>query len=309
MVNAAMNLPKMNEGGGRILVVDDDPDIRKVLTILLKAVGYQVDIAEDGDIALEIIERDDIDLVLLDVTMPRLGGFEVMERMNAMDDPPVVIFLTAQGARDDRLQGLFSGAINYITKPFEPAELVAQISSVMKQRMRLEKAQKVSRRDALTGLWNRLAFDQGLATELARSSRYHHAMALAMLDADGLKMVNDTHGHAAGDDLIKAISRAIIATCRGTDRGARIGGDEFAVILPETDREAATRFLERLSVAIEAESFLAGGMTLNPACSMGLALFPDDGRDAEALKQHADAALYQHKRDRRKERTAMQGRS
>lgn len=289
----------VDEPLGRILVVDDDPDLRKVMTTLLRGVGHDVQVAEDGATALHSITERPADVVLLDVSMPGDDGFAVMERINAMDDPPVVIFVTARGSRDDRLQGLFSGALTYITKPFEPAELVAQIASVMKQKRRLETAQTISRRDALTGLGNRLAFDQHLAAELARSARYRHSLTLVMLDADGLKPINDTHGHAAGDEMIRAIARAITATCRATDKSCRIGGDEFAILLPETDRDAASRFVTRMEAAFRQQQFPIGSESRSPSCSIGFALYPEDAPDAGSLQRCADAALYSQKRQRR----------
>jgi two-component system, cell cycle response regulator len=294
-------MQSLTHASGKVLIVDDDRDLRAVVSTMLKSVGFDVVDAEDGYVALEKAIDPSIDVVLLDLMMPGLDGFQVLERLNKTVNPPVVIVLSARGELDDRLHALFSGALTFLRKPYEPAELVAQVASAARQRARVRSAEVVSQRDALTGLRNRLAFDRALEAEISRSSRYKRPLALVYLDADGLKVINDTHGHSAGDDLIKSVARAVQSSCRASDHAARIGGDEFAVILAEADREQSGRFRERLSERLADESVRFGETVYTPSVSMGVAVFPEDATEATALREFADTDLYRHKREKKRQ--------
>lgn len=286
----------MTSGRGRVLVVDDDADLRNVVATRLCGAGYEVFQAESGEEAVERITRGGLEAVLLDIRMPGMSGFDVMKILQGNEDPPAVIFLTALGAREPRLRAFAGGAQDYLVKPFDPEELLARVSTAVGIRRKLASAQEESLRDGLTDLGNRRAFDRAFPEEVARARRYRHPLSLLLADADGLKAVNDTAGHMAGDDFLRAVARAIQATGRETDRSFRIGGDEFGVLLPETGPEMARHFHARLRRALSEERYTASGERRIPSASAGLAVFPDDAETEADLMAAADRDLYRAKR-------------
>lgn len=280
----------------RILVAEDDADLRRAVVRRLRGAGYDVVEAADGCAALILVEATPVDVAVLDVMMPGLDGFRLSERLQALAEPPHIVIVSGRGGLDDRLRGLYGGAVDYVTKPFEFEDLLARISVAVRVRARLEEMRAESRVDLLTGLRNRRSFELTIAAEVARALRYQRPLSLAFLDVDGLKAVNDTHGHAAGDDLLRAVGRALLAVCRETDRPARIGGDEFAVVIPETDREGALPLLDRFRAAFVDHRFMANGVSISPSVSIGLAVFPTEANDAAGLRALADRDLYRAKR-------------
>lgn len=189
---------------------------------------------------------------------------------------------------------LVSAAIRDVTER-KRAELDLASANVKLQerdRNELDAAHRASYTDALTGLGNRAAFDRRLASEIARHTRYRHPVALVFLDADGLKSINETYGHDAGDELRRALASALDTTRRRTDFIGRIGGDEFAAILPETDWPEAERFADRLRQEL-ARRWLSFGkpQQLEPSCWVGIAVCPDDAEDAGGLFKAAEAEL------------------
>jgi two-component system, cell cycle response regulator len=285
---------------GRILVVDDEADIRTMVALRLRAVGYAVLEAEDGAEAIAIVERNPIDLILLDVTMPKKDGYEVLEILRRLPEMPAVIFCSARADSDSRVRALYGGAQDFLTKPFDTEEMLARIATAIRMRRRLEEARSDALTDPLTSLGNRRDFNAALEEEIARSRRYSRPLALASLDADHLKSVNDAFGHASGDELLKAIARAIRKETRRSDRAFRVGGDEFAVLLAEANRALSEQYCARLRQALRQERFTAGSRTLIPSASMGLAVFPEDAADGSSLVDAADRALYQSKVAREK---------
>src|ERR687889_296761 len=196
----------------RVLVVDDEPDKRLLLAFALENEGYEVHTAVDGVAGLAAVELHQPDLIVTDVMMPRMDGYEMIRRVRANPQTkfiPVIIQSAARvEGRDVRL-GSELGALGYITDPTDP--------------------------DLLTGLANRRRFERQLEREVARTERYGRPFCLLLVDIDNFKEVNDTQGHDAGDEALRRVANVIQSGTRGIDTGARIGGDEFAVILPETD--------------------------------------------------------------------------
>lgn len=279
-----------------ILVVDDESDVREVVCLRLRQEGYLVHEADGGATALTQLRDNQYDVVVLDVMMPHVSGIEVLERMSTVAGvTPSVIVLSARDDLDTRINSLNLGAVDYVAKPFEAAELVARIRVALRQRRAVQEAISVSLEDSLTGLGNRRAYEQVITAEVSRALRHKRPLALVMVDADDLKGVNDTHGHAAGDKIIIAIAESIRTTLRISDHAARIGGDEFALVLPETNREAAHIVVTRLVESLAAHEPIAGAV---PRASMGVAAVPSDAETAEDLKRIADAALYEMKRGR-----------
>ena len=285
----------MTDEPSRILVVDDDAAIRDIVATRLWHSGYDVSIAANGRAALDRISSETFDVVVLDVLMPDIDGHHVLEELQDLSDPPSVIFLTARGELEDRVRGLYKGAVDYMTKPFEPDELAARVAVAARLRKTVSQARAESFTDSLTGLANRAGFELALGNEIARSTRYSQPFALIYLDVDRLKQTNDTYGHAAGDQLLRAVGRAVHAACRRTDSGARIGGDELAIILPQTDRPRAQRFVARLQKRVAAQRVRVGKLDSPPSCSIGMAIYPIDAEGGESLRQAADRDLYREK--------------
>jgi len=283
----------------KVLIVDDDDGLRTLIARLLARHQYETCEASEGTAALRLIAEGDIDIVLLDLTLPGLSGDEVLRHLRRLALPPHVIVVSGQGSLESRVRSLYGGAADYLTKPFEPEELLARLTAAMRQRWDLEDARTSARTDAMTGLANRAAFEDALARETKRALRQKRPMALLYLDADGLKGVNDAYGHDSGDELLRLIAHALSGACRETDVAARTGGDEFAVILPETRRADAAAFAQRLRKNLGAARVeLASGGSLTVSVSIGLAVLGEDAVDAAGLRQAADAALYADKAGR-----------
>lgn len=280
---------------GRILIVDDEPDIRTTVATRLRGAGYDVVEAASGEEAIARVERDPPDLVILDVMMPGMSGFAVLEQLRMHPDMPSIIFLSALGNADTRLRGLYEGAQDFLTKPFDPEEMLARVATAMRLRKLLVRAQVESMLDPLTGLGNRRAFTIALDEEIARHRRYIHPLALILLDADDLKEVNDTLGHAIGDELLKFVARAMRSTARATDGTFRLGGDEFVILLPETGRDTAACVVVRLRQELEVERYGPEDHRSIPSVSFGVAVMPDDARDGDGLVKAADRELYRMK--------------
>lgn len=285
---------------GRVLIVDDDADLRLTISLRLEGSGYDVDDCADGRAALARIKEETFDAIILDIRMPGMDGFEFLGRLREIQNPPDVIVLSAQGTVDSRIQGLNKGAGDYMTKPFSADELVARIEAIMRRREELTEVRREAYRDALTGLGNRRAFDKALRKEFVRARRYEHPLGLVLIDADGLKRINDNLGHEAGDRYIEAIARAVKIVSRNTDSACRIGGDEFAIILPETNRAQSATVRERFEATLRNRRFEIDGVLVEPMASIGVAVFPDDAGKQPELFQRADEALYRDKATRRR---------
>ncbi len=256
----------------RILVVDDEPDIRRVVLAKLRAAGYAVEMACDGAEALRIMEQDPHDVVLLDVMMPEMSGIEVCRRLR--DDPRhkdvYVIMVTAKGQVDDRVCGLDAGADDYVAKPFDLDELLARIRAGERRHEEAKELKEQAIRDGLTGLYAKQVFWAFLEKEFYRARRYDYPMALIVLDLDKFKAVNDAHGHLVGDEVLKGLAHVLEACMRRSDIAVRFGGDEFVLLLPQTGGEGARILAERIREAVEARPADADGHPIAYSVSLGV---------------------------------------
>jgi len=284
-----------------ILVVEDDEDARMVLEELLKP-RYEVAAVGDGETALKRAAELNPDLVLLDLFLPGMDGFGALtglRRQSKTADTPV-IFLSAQGDAETKSQGLSLGASDYLAKPFSEQELMARVDRTLKLSAQKEHYRALAQTDGLTGLPNFRSFHARLEEEVARAHRYGHPLACAMVDLDGLKQINDQLGHAAGNRAILALADAVREELRDTDFAARYGGDEFVVLLPQTNEAQGALFAERLRKRLAEVSEQAG---LPVKGSIGVAAVTSDELDspdaAEDLLRRADEALYNAKRSGR----------
>jgi two-component system, cell cycle response regulator len=296
----------------RILVVDDHEDNIELLRARLEARGYQVDGANDGQQALEQVEKVCPDLILLDVMMPKMDGMEVVRRLKAKiatkELPFIpVIMQTALDSTENKVEGLDAGADDYITKPINFAELEARVNSLLrikglqsdlaareKELSELnDKLRQISLTDGLTQIENRRSLEDRLHDMWQHSVRLHEPLALVMCDIDKFKSVNDHYGHQAGDSVLKEFAQLLKAEAREIDRVGRYGGEEFLLILPGTVLDAAMTFAERLREKVAAHTFTYPGGTLCRTMSCGVAGSPHPRvKDQEALLKASDDALY-----------------
>jgi diguanylate cyclase (GGDEF)-like protein len=288
----------------RVLVVDDDREVREALADVLATNGYEAVLATNGDEALAIVDRDEsIDLVLLDMNMPEPDGFDILRSLKAHDrrhDMPVIC-LSARSGVEDKVAGLKLGAADYLAKPFDIQELFARMARPLRVKRAIERldrartaAEHLSLTDPLTGLPNRRELERRLGEELDRSTRNQQPLGCLMLDVDRFKLINDLHGHGVGDLVLAEVARALLATLRSFDLVARYGGDEFAVLLPGADLEATSRVAEALRDVVATVTIAPrpGSEAVRAAISVG-ATFHDPSvvESASTLLDRADAAL------------------
>ncbi len=291
----------------RILVVDDEKFNRTVLTDLLKG-EYTVALAKDGKQGVDKAHSEfPPDLIILDVMMPGMDGYTACQRLKESPltrDIPV-IFVTAKQDAEDERHGLSVGAIDYISKPFSPAIVLARVRNhlaLSNARKKLAEAhamlalknkelEALATRDALTGLSNRFALDKAMNRELKKAGRYERPLSLIILDVDNFKAVNDGYGHPVGDQVLKQMAELIRGSVRESDVPGRWGGEEFLVICPETDRGGALILAENLRGRIEDNAFPVPG---NITVSLGCAAY-EAGDSVENLIKRADQGLYKAK--------------
>ncbi len=296
----------------RILVVDDVPDNVDILDARLSSRGYEVVTATNGQEALDRVHGEAPHLILCDVMMPVIDGFEVSRRIKSDTSLPFIpiILVTAKDTAEDIVEGLEAGADDYISKPYNFKELEARVRAMLRikrlqdeldqKNRELEVANKRLRKlsitDGLTGLFNHRHVHELLRDEWERSLRSGEPVGVAMLDLDRFKSINDTYGHPTGDVVLYETARIISETAREIDMVGRYGGEEFIAILPNTDEEAAAHFAERVREAVEAHLYRDEDNEIHMTVSCGVASAPLQGTDSpEALLKMADEALYSAK--------------
>lgn len=302
-----------------ILAVDDQQLNLKILQGYLADGGYEVRVAMSGEAALEALQELPSDLVLLDVSMPGMNGFETCERIKTfpeLKDVPI-IFLSASDEVNDKVKGFLSGGVDYVTKPFQKAELMARVETHLALRniqreledRNLQLEQEISTRrlmedmlkrmamtDYLTGLYNRRHFFDIAQSEIERCRRYKTPVSIIMMDIDHFKLVNDKYGHATGDLVLQVVAKQCRSILRGSDIVVRYGGEEFVALLPNTDAGQAFTAAERLRSNIETTDIIAEGGSLRVTISVGCVGY--NGEEAvtvDELVNKADQALYQAK--------------
>jgi len=282
-----------------VLIADDSLVIRAVVRAGLEDEGYRVTEAIDGLAALEQCRRDPPDVILLDVEMPGIDGFQVLRALKRdaeLKDIPVV-FLTSRSDIDDVVAGLRGGAHDYLKKPFEHVELLARVGSAVhvkklqdQLRQRNVELDRMSRTDALTGLYNRRHLDEELVRQQSDANRRHDPLCVLLLDIDHFKKINDTFGHPAGDLVLCAFADRLRAELRSSDIAGRWGGEEFLVIMPRTDLGGALEVAERLRRATATSPLVAGVQNISATVSGGCVV--SWGEEADALLQRVDTCLY-----------------
>jgi two-component system cell cycle response regulator len=286
-----------------VLLVEDSAVIRALVRRMLVAGGHAVVEAAGGAAALTVCREQQPDVVLLDVEMPEMSGWDVLAAMKAdpdLRDVPVV-FLTGRSDTTDIVDGLRLGAHDYLRKPCEPTELLARVQAAARVkrlqdelRQRNEDLDRISRTDGLTGLRNRRHVEEYLAKLTSLARRNVEPIAVLVIDIDHFKSVNDDHGHDAGDAVLREVAGRLQDSVRLEDMVGRWGGEEFLVVLPNTADQGAAELAERLrQVVADTPCRLADGDAVQVTISVGCAASLID--DAGRLVRSADAAMYEAK--------------
>jgi diguanylate cyclase (GGDEF)-like protein len=319
--SSALQVP----GRHKVLIVDDTTANIEILYKILHG-DYDVFFAKNGRDGIKVVQREMPDLILLDIMMPEMDGYQVCTQLKA--DPLTasipIIFITAMGSEEDETKGLDCGAIDYLTKPISPPIVRARVrnhlelkrsrdSLVSLGRVLVDRnleLKKLAREDGLTGLANRRHFNEILEAEIKRAFRTRQFLSLILCDVDYFKRFNDHYGHVAGDKCLQVIGATLLSTfMRAGDLSARYGGEEFAVILPETTPDNAVKLAEKLRQKIIAQSIPHAHSEASEVVSFSIGVVGAQvirERNAEWFISAADKALYFSKENGRNRVTAAE---
>jgi two-component system, glycerol uptake and utilization response regulator len=275
-----------------ILIVDDTKTNIDLLLELLSA--YDLVVATDGKSALQIAQQENIGMVLLDIMMPEMDGFEVCKHLKSSEktkDIPV-IFITANVDEESIEKGYELGGVDYVTKPFKPKELLAKIKTHFKMSKLIEELHYLASHDQMTGIYNRRKFFEK-AIQLFEKGV---ALVTVMIDIDDFKKINDTYGHPFGDEVIKAVVREIQKILDADSIFGRLGGEEFAIVTPYENQEKVYAKIEQIREMVEHLVISSDAISQSVTVSMGVAKRTEKTISIDALLKEADGALYNVKR-------------
>jgi len=290
----------MTEEKAKILIVDDDEFNVDILEQSLNLEGYDTISVRSGKEAIEAVKNLNVDLVLLDIMMPDMNGYEVCKIIKS--DKKIsyipVIMLTAKKDRSDKVQGLDIGADDYVTKPFHKEELVARIRAMLRIKNIQTRLETISVTDELTMLYNRRYLFQRLDEELSRAKRRKGEFSIIMIDIDHFKKINDTYGHQFGDFVLKNLANIFRSLVRKEDIVARFGGEEFVIICPDESEDGAFILAERIRKEAQTYTFVSTGNSTHLTISLGIASFMEGGSNdsVDDLIKKVDEALYTAKK-------------
>jgi len=292
----------------RVLLVEDDTKDALIIRKILCEEHYSIVHVRTGEEALALIDQGQFDLVLLDILLPGCDGFDVCRRLKGIPQTNdlQIILITCLDDLDNKIQGVESGADDYLIKPVDGRELKVRMKVLLRKKRYLEQihhdrehAINSAISDGLTGMYNQTYFKKFLELEIKRAQRQQYPFGLLIMDVDDFKKINDSLGHLMGDLILKKMGEMIRKNIRDTDLSARYGGDEFVIALPYTDQAAARQVVERLQNALI--QLQAGKENPLPSkqitLSIGVAFYPANGRNTEELIRQADEALYRAKKE------------
>jgi two-component system cell cycle response regulator len=285
----------------RILIAEDSPVCRKLLETILEKKPYELCSVANGREALDAFAQFCPDIIITDWMMPDLSGIELCRQIRkAQDGRTYIILVTQKSEKEDVIEALDAGADDYVTKPFDAGELLARIrvgcrTAQMGREIEAKNAllEKVARTDHLTGLANRLAVEEFAAKQLSAAIRHKFNLWIVVTDLDKFKLVNDTHGHFAGDEAIKRFAKILKANTRAADMCGRLGGDEFLIVMAQGSKKAIVQTIERLRADFADEKGNLNGQPVSFTASFGIAGF--DGTEKITVRDlltRADHALY-----------------
>lgn len=277
-----------------VLVVDDTETNIDILLEILDD-EYDILVALDGKSALEIVNEEKIDLILLDIMMPDMDGYEVCSVLKSQEDTldiPIV-FITAKTDEDSIEKAYECGGMDYITKPFKPRELTARVRTQIKLKGLMDHLEFIASYDAMTGIYNRRKFFE-LAEKMFKESGEN--LYAVMIDIDKFKNVNDTYGHPIGDKVIKAVTKAVSENIFETSLFGRVGGEEFAILCHSNSQTLVVTCLEKIRLAVsEAKTITEDGRVVSCTISEGFSKNKPELGTLDKLLKEADEALYEAK--------------
>ncbi len=285
---------------GRALVVDDDPDFRRLLVRRARKMGLTVEEAENGKQAIAVLQKADFDVLVADLYMPGCTGLDVVRAAQRIDPNLQAIVLTGSATLETAVEALRAGVYDYLTKPLESMMVFEMTLARALERRRLiqenerlfREVQRLAMTDPLTELYNRHKISEALSMEVERAARYRRPLSIIVLDLDRLKEINDTYGHAAGDAVLQAVAKAIRAHIRRVDLPARVGGDEFLILLPEATLEEAHQVAKRITTQLAQTR--VGDISIS--LSAGAGQWSSAYGSARGFLHAVDQAMYQAKR-------------
>ncbi len=288
----------------KVLVADDSEINLMLISLVLKEQGHQIITVTNGPEAIEVFKRHRPDLVIMDVVMEGMDGFECARTMRSIrrEDWIPIIFLSNSVDDSSIAKGIDAGGDDYLTKPFSKITLIAKIKAMqrisdMRQRIyhTTKKLEVLSATDALTGIYNRFQFDKSIVEKLSVANRYHRQLALLFIDLDNFKIINDTFGHHIGDLLLKEVAARLKSCLRTEDFLARVGGDEFAVILSDIDNPLVAGVIAQKILDSLTPDYHLDENKIRISASIGIALYPSSETTQMTLIQNADVAMYHAK--------------
>ncbi|MBY0585916.1 diguanylate cyclase [bacterium] len=282
----------------KILIVDDSVVIQRLVQARMRSDGFEVVCLTSAQDLVAQCQTIVPDVIILDIDMPDVTGFEACKALK--DDSTTsqipIIFLSVKTGTEEKVRGLDLGAVDYVTKPFDPVELRARVRSAYRTKYLLELLEQKARVDGLTGLYNRAFFNDRIEEELDRARRYNGTLAIILFDVDRFKRVNDTYGHSFGDVVLAEVAETARFHARQSDVVARYGGEEFVIILPEQNAENASYLAERIRGAIEELHLVHNGERVPVTASFGVSSTAEIGyENSKDLVDAADKMLYSAK--------------
>ncbi len=278
-----------------ILIVDDDDLIRMSLSVLISSLGFHCIVASDGEEAVEVLAKTKCDLVLSDIVMPKMDGFELLKYTRENHPGTDVILATGFDERAHYAEVIRAGAIDFIKKPIDGPELEAKLARALRERQLVRELEQLSMCDSLTSLLNRRAFDTRFLGEVERAYRQTYGLFLAIIDVDNFKEYNDTHGHLYGDNILISLGKILQECTRSNvDLAFRLGGDEFAVLFPQTNATQATEIVQRILLSFVEGNYNSVTLSIGiVSCYRNIKLSLE--QDGEKMKERADQAMYEAK--------------
>ncbi len=287
---------------GKILIADDDKDFRRMLTRRASKMGLEIVEAKNGAEAIEHVSDADFDAIVVDLYMPEHNGLEVFQAARKKDPEVVALILTGSASVETAVEALRAGVFDYLTKPLESlATFDLALTRALQHRFLIsenkrlfDEVQRLAVTDSLTSVYNRHKLTESLNLEIERARRYDRPLSIIMIDMDGLKSINDSYGHAAGDEALIFVADSIKCCIRKVDLPTRFGGDEFMILLPETDLGVAMGVAERICLEVGQREYQHGSVSI----SAGISQWNPEHATGDDLLKAVDKAMYESKQSK-----------
>jgi len=285
-----------------ILIVEDSDVCVQLLKDVLESEDCKIIVSQDGKDIITLIQKHNIDIVLLDIILPGISGFDLLKILVDADETkhiPVVIVSSLITASEVH-KALDIGAMDYIRKTCDPIEIIARVRSALNLKQKHDQLLKMSQKDSLTQLYNKQFFNTSIERLMQEKSKYHKGIALIMIDCDHFKIINDRYGHTFGDIVLSAVANAIAKSVKQRDIACRFGGEEFCVIVPNATPFQAYTVAERIRTNIRKISFEHGHEAVSITVSCGVSRAKsNDKKSGSQVVNEADLALYEAKQNGR----------